>query len=136
MHDWTDDYPWSDDEILTWISIYYFSTAGPAASVRIYYEAVHSTGTKIAHRDALSEWIPHVKLGLAYFPRELTVVPQTWGRTLGPVAYESVKPRGGHFAAWETPEFIASDLEKMFGKKGPLYGIIKGADGYRRGSKL
>ncbi|KAE9968843.1 hypothetical protein EG327_010890 [Venturia inaequalis] len=136
LHDWTDDYPWSDDEILTWISIYYFSTAGPAASVRIYYEAVHSTGTKIAHRDALSEWIPHVKLGLAYFPRELTVVPQTWGRTLGPVAYESVKPRGGHFAAWETPEFIASDLEKMFGKKGPLYGIIKGADGYRRGSKL
>ncbi|TLD34820.1 60S ribosomal protein [Venturia nashicola] len=136
LHDWTDDYPWSDDEILTWISIYYFSTAGPAASVRIYYEAVHSTGTKIGHRDALSEWIPHVKLGLAYFPRELTVVPQTWGRTLGPVAYESVKSRGGHFAAHEAPSEIAGDLKKMFGKKGPLYGIIKGADGYRHGSKL
>lgn len=136
LHDWTDDYPWSDDEILTWISIYYFSTAGPAASVRIYYEAIHSPGINIPHRDALSEWIPHVKLGLAYFPRELTVVPQTWARTLGPVAYESIKARGGHFAAWEKPEEIAWDLEKMFGKNGTLYGIIPNAKGYRRGSKL
>lgn len=23
LHDWTDDYPWTDDEILTWISIYW-----------------------------------------------------------------------------------------------------------------
>ena len=36
--DWTDDYPWTDDEVLTWISIYVFSRAGPGASVFIYYE--------------------------------------------------------------------------------------------------
>lgn len=42
LHDWTDDYPWTDDEILTWVSIYYFSTAGPAASARIYYEVSSS----------------------------------------------------------------------------------------------
>lgn len=42
LHDWTDSYPWTDDEILTWVSIYWFSTAGPAASVRIYYEVTHS----------------------------------------------------------------------------------------------
>ncbi|KAH3931615.1 hypothetical protein HBI56_140560 [Parastagonospora nodorum] len=24
MHAWSDDYAWTDDEILTWISIYYF----------------------------------------------------------------------------------------------------------------
>lgn len=39
LHDWTDSYAWSDDEILTWVSIYWFSTAGPAASQRIYYES-------------------------------------------------------------------------------------------------
>jgi hypothetical protein len=121
---------------LTWISIYYFSTAGPAASARIYYEASHSAGIKLANRDALSDWIPHVKLGLAFFPRELVVVPQTWARTLGPVVYESIKPRGGHFAAWEKPEEIAGDLIKMFGKRGPCFGIVKGADGYRSGAKL
>ncbi|KAK6209388.1 hypothetical protein LQW54_006377, partial [Pestalotiopsis sp. IQ-011] len=32
LHEWTDSYPWTDEEILTWISIYYFSTAGADAS--------------------------------------------------------------------------------------------------------
>lgn len=32
---WTDGYPWEDDEVLTWISVYWFSKPGPAASVRI-----------------------------------------------------------------------------------------------------
>lgn len=41
LHDWTDAYPWTDDEIPTWVSIYWFSSAGPAASIRIYYEAQH-----------------------------------------------------------------------------------------------
>lgn len=36
---WTDDYPWTEDEILTWVSIYWFSRAGPGASVRTYFEA-------------------------------------------------------------------------------------------------
>lgn len=38
LHDWTDAYPWTDDEVLTWVSLYWFSAAGPAASCRIYYE--------------------------------------------------------------------------------------------------
>ena len=63
-------------------------------------------------------------------------MPQTWARTLGPVAYESIKARGGHFAAWEKPEEIAGDLQKRFGKKGPCYGIVPGANGYDGGSRL
>ena len=34
-------YQWKDDEILTWVAIYYFFTAGLAASQRIYYESLH-----------------------------------------------------------------------------------------------
>ncbi|KAI9881263.1 MAG: hypothetical protein M1830_005549 [Pleopsidium flavum] len=127
LHDWTDDYPWTEDEILTWVSIYWFSTASPAASIRIYYEATHSESVT---RERLSSWIPSVKLGLAYFPRELSVVPKTWGRTLGPVVFESDNEKGGHFAAWERPDTIADDLRKMFGKKGGAYGLIKGKEGY------
>lgn len=97
LHDWTDDYKWTDDEILTWVSIYWFSTAGVAAAQRIYYEAVHS-----GFRRALTEeHTPHVKLGIAYFPKELAVLPKTWNRTLGPVVYESFSDKGGHFAATE-----------------------------------
>ncbi|KAI9696417.1 MAG: hypothetical protein M1836_005695 [Candelina mexicana] len=127
LHDWTDNYPWTDDEILTWVSIYWFSTAGPAASCRIYYESMHS---KDMARTKASGWIGNVKLGLAYFPRELSVVPKSWGRTLGPVCYESDNASGGHFAAWEKPEVIVKDLREMFGRKGGAYGVIKGKRGF------
>lgn len=81
--DWTDGYAWTDDEILTWVSIYWFSTAGPNAHVRIYYEARHNPTELIPDRERASQWIDRVKLGLAHFPRELTVVPRIWGKTLG-----------------------------------------------------
>ena len=129
LHDWTDSYPWTEDEILTWVSIYLFSTAGPAASVRIYYEATHSDSFP---RARLSDWVPGVKLGLAHFPRELTPVPKVWGRTMGPVVFESEYGQGGHFAAWERPDAIADDLRKMFGKGSGAYGLIKGKEGYDR----
>lgn len=44
--------------------------------------------------------------------------------------YESTYDRGGHFAAWERPECIAQDLQKMFGKGGPCYGIVRDRKGY------
>lgn len=129
LHDWTDAYPWTDDEILTWVSIYWFSTAGPAASLRIYYEAQADT---VMGRLRTHKYIPLVKLGLSYFPRELTIVPKTWGRTMGLVVYENDHEDGGHFAASEKPMAIASDLRKMFGKGGGAFGVIKGKDGYVR----
>ncbi|KAK0892046.1 hypothetical protein LTR91_021145 [Friedmanniomyces endolithicus] len=117
------DYPWTDDDLLTWISIYHFSTAGPAASLRICYEAVHSSPLNGVSRDRTQQWIGKVKLGLCHSPRELTVVPSTWARTLGPVVFESFKEKGGHFAAWEVPEEIVGDLRGMFGRGGACYGI-------------
>ncbi|KAF1972976.1 alpha/beta-hydrolase [Bimuria novae-zelandiae CBS 107.79] len=130
LHDWTDAYPWTDDEVLTWVSVYYFSTAGPNAHIRIYYEAGHNPTTLVPSRERASEWVDSVKLGLAHFPREITVVPRAWGKTLGPVVHESVNKRGGHFAAWERPDVISRDLQGMFGKKGPLYKIVPGRSGY------
>lgn len=119
----------TDEEILTWISIYWFSTAGPAANVRIYYEALHSPPGTI-NRDDVTNYIPTVKLGLAFFPKELVPPPRTWARTMGPVVYESEQESGGHFAAWECPEAISTDLKRMFGKGGPCYGVVKDHVGY------
>jgi pimeloyl-ACP methyl ester carboxylesterase len=126
LHDWTDGYEWTDDEILTWVSVYWFSTAGPAASLRVYYEAVHDQSAKgdAIHRDRTGQWIPKVKLGLLHAPKEITVVPKTWGRTLGPVVFESEKKKGGHFAAHEIPGEVVADLRTMFGKGGPCFKIM------------
>ena len=128
LHDWTDSYPWTDDEVLTWISIYWFSTAGPAASVRIYYEMSH--GDPDTTRERPQRWIEKVKLGMAHFPKELGAVPDIRAKTLGPVVWETKHSSGGHFAAWEKPEVIVEDLWGMFGRRGPCASIVKGASGY------
>lgn len=139
LHDWTDGYSWTDDEICTWVSIYWFSTAGPAANIRIYYESEHpqtQADADVITRDRLQKWVPHVPLGLAYFPKELRVIPKTWGRTMGPVVFESEYEKGGHFAAWERPDAILKDLRSMFGKDGGAYGVVPGRNGYERATKL
>jgi pimeloyl-ACP methyl ester carboxylesterase len=128
LHDWTDAYPWTDDEILTWISIYQFSTAGPAASVRIYYESTHAQNL---HKTRAGEYIPKVLLGIAHFPKELSIIPHTWAGTMGNVVYQSENSHGGHFAAWEHPEIITRDLNAMFSKGGKAYGAVKGKTGYK-----
>ncbi|KAJ5542420.1 hypothetical protein N7535_004840 [Penicillium sp. DV-2018c] len=129
LHDWTDSYPWTDDEILTWISIYWFSDAGPAASVRIYYETIHPLGNESSYEHLIG-YTPHVKLGIAHLPREISIVPNSWVAGLGPVVRQSEHSRGGHFAAWEVPRAIAEDLRAMYNKDGPCYKIIPGKDGY------
>lgn len=137
LHDWTDGYAWSDDEILTWVSMYLFSTAGPGASLRIYYEATHApspsspsaseAGEASAYvsRDRTQQFIPHVKLGLCHTPKELALFPLTWCRTLGPVVFESRKAHGGHFLAHEEPLELEKDLRAMFGKGGPCYRLFE-----------
>ena len=130
LHDWTDEYPWTDEEVCTWISIYWFSTAGPAASCRIYHETGRSGpwGQRLT-RDLLMQWQP-VKIGLSHFPRDIHVLDPTWTRTQGNCVFEQDHTSGGHFAAWERPEDIVSDLREMFGKRGGAYGVIDGKDGY------
>ena len=115
LHDWTDSYPWTDDETLTWISIYQFSRAGPDASVRIYYEATH---VEQEARMKLFSYVEGVKLGLSYFPRDLSVPPSSYGRTFGDVVFERRHEDGGHFAAYERPELLVGDLKEMFGEDG------------------
>ncbi|KAI9655326.1 MAG: hypothetical protein M1821_005473 [Bathelium mastoideum] len=136
--DWTDAYPWTADEICTWVAIYWFSAAGPAASVRIYYESTHEDGVagRATLRKRVGSWIPGAKVGLMYAPKELTPMPRIWSRTLGPVVHEKELERGGHFAAWERPEDVASALNEMFAKNGPCYGMVKGKNGYATRASL
>ncbi|KAI4154959.1 MAG: hypothetical protein LQ340_001332 [Diploschistes diacapsis] len=131
LYEWTDEYPWTDDEILTWISIYAFSTAGPAASVRIYYESVHPAPGGISREESLLGPVQtDVPLALAYFPKEIIRLPKSWGYTIGNVVQLSEFERGGHFAAFEVPELLVSDLRKLFGKKGASFEVVKGSRGF------
>lgn len=131
LHDWSDSYPWTDDEILTWVSIYWFSVAGPEASVRIYYEGNHVRPKEgDLSYPKLMEFIPDVPLGFVHLPREISIVPRTWASAMGPVVQQTDYDHGGHFAAWEVPEVLVRDLQAMFGKEGPCFGIIPENNGY------
>ena len=131
LHDWTDGYPWSDEEIFEWVSIYQFSRMGPGAAHRIYYEITHTKPGpgKLTYLD-IQGYTVGVKLGIAYNPKELRPVPKTWARTLGPVVYEAQNESGGHFYATEKPDLLARDLRTMFGTGGGAYGVVKGKNGY------
>ncbi|KAJ5787180.1 hypothetical protein N7457_002170 [Penicillium paradoxum] len=152
MHIWTDKYPWTDEEILTWVSVYYFSTAGPMASTRIYYEA--SAPKRDGSEDKLENGLkkdagekadlrymslaqilgaraPHnVRFAVAQFREELIMWPMAWYRSIGNVVQETEFEHGGHFAAWEVPELLASDIKKFLGNNGPAFGAVTDRDGY------
>ncbi|KAI0079171.1 alpha/beta-hydrolase [Panus rudis PR-1116 ss-1] len=123
LMEYSDNYPWEDDEVLEWISIYWFSKAGPAASVRIYYEAA-----QIGDREN-TPWtgLPY---GLSRFPGEVMLSPRSWSRIVGNLVFEVEHDRGGHFASHEVPELLAGDVKKMFGVGGPAFGVVPGKTGY------
>lgn len=126
LHDWTDDYAWTDDAILTWISIYWFSEAGPGASGYIYYERQNEKGWDLPK---LQSYVDK-PLGFHYFPKELANLPKQWLNGLGRVVLIGESDKGGHFGAYERPDAIVADLNKMFGRGGGAYGVVEGRTGY------
>lgn len=135
LHDWSDGYDWSEEEVCTWMSVYWFSAAGPAANIRIYYEATHEwdpAATRVTRLRTAQYIGGGVKLGLSHSPRELRVFPSEWTRTLGDVVFERTWESGGHFFAWEKPEHLLRDVREMFGRKGGAFGVVKGRNGYAK----
>ncbi|KAI5118328.1 hypothetical protein M0805_006610 [Coniferiporia weirii] len=118
---WTDDYAWSDDEILTWVSLYWHSRSGPGASIRIYYELMHTPGFNGTLGPSPVYSVP---IGLSQFPKDAFVYPALWAKAYGRVVQYTRHTRGGHFASTEVPELLLDDLWKMFGNGGPANGVF------------
>ena len=127
LHDWSDKYPWTDDEILTWVSIYCFSRAGAAATSCVYYEMEHRQPAAFTAAQAYTD----VPLGIARFSKDLVLLPKLWNHTLGPIVFESEYESGGHFAAWERPDAVVQDLRTMFKEGGGAYKCITNRSGYK-----
>lgn len=134
---WTDDYPWTDQEVCEWVSLYWYSRAGPAASVNIYHEMFQGewqadTGRAIPKAKLVGETLQleaqalldndiNSLQGFSYFPKEIATTPRMWNRHLGDVVFEKEHDKGGHFAAWEQPEALVQDLREMFRADGAAY---------------
>jgi epoxide hydrolase len=101
VHEWT-DLPVDRDQVLTTVSLYWFTGSG-ATAAHTLYEQAHS-----------SDWgpPPAVSQGFAVFGADETVrklVPAP------PGAHWSEFGRGRHFPAMEAPAELAADLRAFFG---------------------
>ena len=115
FHGWTDmpqgaggnldDY-FSKDELLTNISIYWFSES-ITSSMRIYYE---------------NRAVPQIKptgyidvpTGVALFPAEIYITPRAWAEAAYDIRHWAQLEKGGHFAALEQTQIYLDELNTFF----------------------
>ncbi|MFG2116185.1 epoxide hydrolase family protein [Streptomyces sp. NPDC048718] len=99
---WTDPRaPIDDDRLLTNVSLYWL-TATAASSARLHREAARR-----------SEPCP-VPVGVAVFPHDITRSVRPLAERLYDIRHWSEFERGGHFAAMEVPDLLATDVRDFF----------------------
>ncbi|TRC92797.1 epoxide hydrolase [Mesorhizobium sp. WSM4303] len=95
------------DALLTDISLYWFSNT-IEASLRLYKE----NRLRPLSFEGAERIIP--PLGVALFPRELSMPPRSWVERVFDVSRWTIMPKGGHFAAMEQPALLADDIRAFF----------------------
>lgn len=115
FHGWTDmpqgadgylDNHFSKDELLTNISIYWF-TQTITSSARIYYESSKTPAIKpIDYID--------VPTGVAIYPAEIYITPRSWVEAAYDLRQYNMMESGGHFAAFEQPASYINELNTFF----------------------
>jgi len=89
------------DEILDAISLYWFTNSA-ASSARIYWE--NKGGSMAGPKLALP-------VAVTVFPRDIPLLPRSWIEdTYTNLIHYGEADKGGHFAAFEQPEILISEI--------------------------
>lgn len=104
LYTWSDDYPWSPTELITWTLLHYFP--GPTTPFHMYRENSTSTSGEPPYEST--------KMGVSAFGGEMEMVPRSWVEGRANVRFWREHERGGHFAAWEKPEVLGADVVDFF----------------------
>lgn len=104
LYSWSDNYPWSSAELITWTLLHYFP--GPTTGFHMYRE----------NGDNPRELIPYesTPTGVSAFAGEMEMVPRSWAEKTANIVFWKEHEQGGHFAAWENPQALASDAIEFF----------------------
>ena len=94
------------DELLTNITLYWV-TQTAASSARIYYESRHPTSPANARKI-------EVPTACADFPKEIIWSPRSYVALRYNLVRWTPMPKGGHFAAFEQPELLVTDVRAFF----------------------
>ncbi|MFZ5674988.1 MAG: epoxide hydrolase family protein [Pseudomonadota bacterium] len=93
------------DDILDNATLYWLTNTSISAA-RLYWES------KLAFFAPKNVTIP---VAVSVFPDELYEAPQSWAQRAYPqLIHYNRLPKGGHFAAWEQPELLTSELRTAF----------------------
>ena len=92
------------DELLDNVMLYWLTASG-ASSARLYWESFGSFGggDKV-----------EIPTGVASFPKEIIRSPRRWCEESYNITHWTTMPKGGHFAAFEQPDLLVSDLQNFF----------------------
>lgn len=94
------------DQLCTNLSIYWF-TGTINSSMRLYYESIGPTRTKMPGK-------VEVPTGCILFPKELFQAPRVWAASRYNIQHWTRETSGGHFAAMEKPAELVRDIQKFF----------------------
>ena len=95
----------SRDDVLDNATLYWLTNTG-VSSARLYWE------NKSPFFTPKNVTIPVV---VSAFPEELYQLPRSWAERAYPkLIHYNKLPKGGHFAAWEQPEFLTEEMRVGF----------------------
>ena len=103
------------DEILTLLSLYWFTGTGGSA-IRIYYESVRDGGgqrTPHPRAPVIGPFTPSwsdVPVSVLTAPADMIPMPREWAERMVHVVRWTELARGGHFAEWEVPALVGDDI--------------------------
>jgi pimeloyl-ACP methyl ester carboxylesterase len=93
------------DDILDNITLYWLTNTA-VSSARLYWES------KLAFFAPKGVMVP---TAVSAFPNELYQAPRSWTEKAYPkLIFYNKHDKGGHFAAWEQPEYLTADLRAAF----------------------
>ena len=97
------------DDILDNITLYWLTNTA-ITSGRLYWETRQVS--KGGFFDPRNVSIP---VAVSVFPDEIYAAPKTWAEKAYPkLIHFNRLPKGGHFAAWEQPQFLTEELRTSF----------------------
>ena len=101
MESWSDNYPWTEKAVITWVMIYWISQV--TGGLRIY---------KMGNGSSIVNGYVHVPLGVSVFPKELFVAPEgntaqscadlvDWARLCGDLKFYRIHDSGGFIPTYK-----------------------------------
>jgi pimeloyl-ACP methyl ester carboxylesterase len=100
------------DDVLDNITLYWLTNTA-ASSARLYWENGARGSVIVAAAQKTAEIV--LPVAITVFPEDVYRAPETWARrAYRNLIYFHEVDRGGHFAAWEQPEFFSAELRAAF----------------------